>query len=161
MPAGRKTRLRVLVGHDIPAERQGHAALIKLIRVYGRLTEAVTRVVKPHGLSLPHFEVLLTLKAGEGISQQDLSERLLVTKGNTCVIVQKMEAAGLIERHSDPADQRFHRLYLTNVGRQTLAKIWPEHSAVHERAIKGLTRGEQKTLYDLMTKLDESFEEES
>ena len=41
----------------------------------------------------------------------------------TAVMVQKMEGAGLIERRSDPDDQRFHRLYMTPAGKQKLREI--------------------------------------
>ena len=75
MPFPRKTRLRVLRGHDAPADGYGRAVMLTLMRVFSRWTDASGRLVKQHGLTLPHFEVLMSLNAGEGISQQDLSER--------------------------------------------------------------------------------------
>ncbi len=102
MEPGRKNKLRILSGHDVPAEHRGHAALTTLIRIFGRMTARGGELAKRHGLSLPHLEVLLCLNHGEGISQQDLAERLLLTKGNICVMVQKMEGAGLIEAGRTP-----------------------------------------------------------
>src|ERR1700730_15052316 len=154
MEAGRKNKLRILSGHDVPAEQRGHAALTTLIRIFGRMTAKGAQMAKRHGLSLPHLEVLLCLKLGEGISQQDLAERLLLTKGNICVMVQKMEAAGLIERRSDPDDQRFHRLYLAPSGREKLCTILPEHVAMTDRMLNGLTLVEQKTLHELLCRVD-------
>ena len=113
-----------------------------------------------HGLSLPHLEVLLCLNLGEGISQQDLAERLLLTKGNICVIVQKMESAGLIERRLDPDDQRFHQLYFTPAGRAKLSKTLPEHHALRSHLLKHLSLGEQKTLHELLCRIDDAFHED-
>jgi DNA-binding MarR family transcriptional regulator len=160
MEAGRKTRLRILSGHDVPAEHRGHAALIKLIRIFGRFTARGSSLAKRHGLTLPHLEVLLCLNQGEGISQQDLAERLLLTKGNVCVMVQKMEASRLIERRSDPDDQRYHRLYLTPAGRQKLREVMPEHLAQTRRMLKNLSMAEQKTLHELLCRIDDTFDED-
>jgi DNA-binding MarR family transcriptional regulator len=160
MEAGRKTKLRILSGHDVPAELRGLAALRTIIRIFGRLTAQGTRTARRHGLSLPHVEVLLCLDSGEGVSQQDLAERLLLTKGNICVIVQKMEAAGLIERRSDPDDQRFHRLYLTPAGREKLRAILPERVAETSRVLRGLSPAEQRTLHELLCRVDDAFDEE-
>lgn len=157
MTAGPKRRLRVLRGYDGPPG--GHAVVITLFRVFGRMSDAMSRVMKSHGLTLPHFEVLMCLKAGEGISQQDVSNRLLVTKGNICVIVQKLESAGLIDRRSDPNDQRFHRLYLTDGGRRVIANILPDQNALVVKLLGGLSQAEQKTLHELLGRIDQAFDD--
>jgi DNA-binding MarR family transcriptional regulator len=157
MEPGRKNKLRILTGHDVPAEQRGHAALTMLIRIFGRMTAKGAEMAKRHGLTLPHLEVLVCLSHVEGVSQQDLAERLLLTKGNICVMVQKMEAAALIERRSDPDDQRFHRLYLTSAGREKLSEIIPERIAMTSRMLRGLTQAEQKTLHELLCRIDGTF----
>jgi len=159
MAVGRKSRLRVLRGYDVPEEGRGRAILLSLIRVFGRMNDATTRLVKQHDLTLPHFEVLLCLKSGEGISQQELSERLLLTKGNICIIVQKMESSGLIERRSDPTDQRSHRLYLADSGRRLLAGVMPAHHALTGRILSGLSQADQKTLHELLSRIDQTFDD--
>jgi DNA-binding MarR family transcriptional regulator len=160
MEAGRKTKLRVLSGFGVPDEQRGHAAMIKLVRVFGRFNERVSRMAKSHGLSLSHLESLLCLTQEEGISQQDLAERLLFTKGNICVIVQKLEAAQLIERRSDPDDQRYHRLYLTPGGREKVREFMPGHLVETGRILKNLTMAEQKTLHELLCRIDDTFNED-
>ena len=160
MEPGRKNKLRILSGHDVPAERRGHAALMMLLRVSGRMTAQGAKLARRHGLTLPHLEVLLCLNQIEGISQQDLAERLLLTKGNICVIVQKMEAAGLIDRRSDPDDQRFHRLHLAPAGREKLAEFLPEHVAQTGRAVRNLTQAEQTTLHELLCRINDTFDED-
>jgi DNA-binding MarR family transcriptional regulator len=159
MTSGRKTQLRVLRGFDVPAEGRGFAALITMVRVVGKLNDAMADLVKPFGLTSAHFDVLMTLKAGEGISQQELSERLLMTKGNACVTVQKMEAMGLLERRADPTDQRFHRLYMTDAARKLLAKMMPEHQVQLQRMLKSMTLAEQKTLHELLLRVEQTLDE--
>ena len=45
-----------------------------------------------HGLSIAQFDILATLGFRQGITQQELAERLLVTKGNICGMIDRMEA---------------------------------------------------------------------
>lgn len=159
MAQGRTRRLRVLRTYEGPPEGYGHAAIIAMMRVQWRLHDLASRMTKAHGLTLPHFDVLVTLRLSEGISQQELAKRLLVTKGNVCVIAQKLEMEGLIERRSDPTDQRFHRLYLTEAGRKMLARIYPEHVALNARVMGGLSVAEQRTLHDLLARVDEALDD--
>ena len=81
----------------------------------------LTEVLADHGVTLPQFDVLATLWHGEGITQQELAERLLVTKGNVVGLIDRLCGAGLIERRDDPADRRANRLHLTKAGRKRLA----------------------------------------
>jgi DNA-binding MarR family transcriptional regulator len=159
MSTPRKTRLRVLRGHDAPADGYERTVMRTLMRVFSRWNDASGRLMKEHGLTPPHFEVLMTLSAGEGISQQDLSERLMLTKGNICIIVQKMEASGLIERRTDPVDQRFHRLYMTDTGRRLIAGAFPSHRDLASRMLSGLKTPEQKMLYELLSRIDQAFDD--
>jgi DNA-binding MarR family transcriptional regulator len=158
MEPGRKTRLRVLRGHD--EDDQGQSALIAMVRIVRSLTEATTRLAREHDLTLPRLEVLLCLSDGEGISQQQLSERLLVTKGNACMTLQAMELDGLVERRTDPTDQRAHRLYLTNAGRQRLARTRPARDALMARTLGVLSPDERRTLRKLLGRIEQTFEDD-
>jgi DNA-binding MarR family transcriptional regulator len=158
MEPGRKTRLRVLRGHD--EGNPGHSALLAMVRIVRSFTDAHTRVAREHDLNLPRLEVLLCLqKDGEGITQQELSERLLVTKGNVCMTLQAMEAEGLVERQTDAADQRAHRLYLTNAGRQRLAQTKPALQALMARMLGVLSSDEQRTLRRLLGRIEQTFDD--
>jgi DNA-binding MarR family transcriptional regulator len=157
MEPGRKTQLRVLRGHD--EGDHGPSAVVAMVRIVRSFTEATTRLAREHDLNLPRLEVLLCLGDGEGISQQELSERLLVTKGNVCMTLQAMEAEGLVERRTDPADQRAHRLYLTNAGRQRLAKTSPARGALMARTLGVLSSDERRTLRKLLGRIEQTFDD--
>jgi DNA-binding MarR family transcriptional regulator len=134
------------------------AAIFTLVQVYTKINDALAEQARPFGLTLAHLEVLLCLRSGEGISQQELAERLLVTKGNICVIVQKMEASGLLERRVDSTDQRLHRLYLTDAARHLLARVMPGHRELLARIVGNLTAAEQKTLHEFLARMEETIE---
>jgi DNA-binding MarR family transcriptional regulator len=157
MEPGRKTRLRVLRGHD--EDDQGHAAVMAMLRVVQSFTEATSRLAREYDLNLPRLEVLLCLGDGEGINQQQLSQRLLVTKGNACMTLQAMEAEGLVQRRPDPTDQRAHRLYLTNAGRQRLAKTKPARALLMARTLGSFSPDELRTLRKLLGRIEQTFDD--
>lgn len=113
-----------------------------------------------HGLTLPQFDVLATLWHGEGITQQELAERLLVTKGNVVGIIDRTGAAGWVERRPDPEDRRANRLYLTDAGRRLVSEAMPHQMAFLKKVFGRLTEGELRLMHELLGRLEEANEED-
>jgi DNA-binding MarR family transcriptional regulator len=82
------------------------------------LAAAVGAELRAIGLSIPQFDLLSTLTEREGSTQQELAERLYVTKGNVSGLVDRLVEAGLVERRPIPGDRRSHALHLTPRGRE-------------------------------------------
>lgn len=57
---------------------------------------------------------LINLYKNDGISQEQLSELLLIDKGTTAKAVKKLEDLGFIKRVKDTEDKRVNKLYLTD-----------------------------------------------
>src|SRR3954449_10321604 len=115
-PEQLQTRLTVYEAPDDAKKR----AWIETVRVSQLGERQVVAVLSRHGLTLPQFDVVATLRFSEGVTQQELAERLLVTKGNVCGVLDRLEGLGWVERRPDPEDRRANRLHLTNAGRRKL-----------------------------------------
>jgi DNA-binding MarR family transcriptional regulator len=89
----------------------------RFLRLESRIQSAVAERLRAIGLSVPQCDVLTTLTEAEGISQQELAQRLYVTKGNISGLLDRLERAGLVERRSTAADRRQYAIYLTPEGR--------------------------------------------
>src|ERR1700682_3316725 len=89
-------------------------AWLRLVRVFQKVNRASTDSLRCRQLSPAQVDVLANVGAAEGISQQELADALLVTKGNVCQLLDKMETSGLLERR---AYKRGHRLCLPAPGR--------------------------------------------
>jgi DNA-binding MarR family transcriptional regulator len=89
----------------------------RLMRLETRMRTAVADGLREIGLSVPQCDVLTTLTEQEGVSQQDLAKRLYVTKGNISGLIDRLVAAGLVERRAIAADKRQHAIFLTAAGR--------------------------------------------
>ena len=90
----------------------------RLMRLHARLGAAISDRLKTIGLSVPQCDVLTTLTEREGVSQQELAQRLYVTKGNISGLIDRLVTAGLVERRVTEGDRRSHAIYLTKEGRR-------------------------------------------
>ena len=89
----------------------------RFLRLESRIQSTVAEHLRAIGLSVPQCDVLTTLTEAEGISQQELAQRLYVTKGNISGLLDRLARAGLVERRSTAADRRQYAVYLTAPGR--------------------------------------------
>lgn len=89
----------------------------RFVRLSARIRTAMSDRLAAIGLSVPQCDVLSTLTEAEGVTQQQLAERLYVTKGNISGLIDRLAAAGLVERRAIPGDRRSHAIYLTAEGR--------------------------------------------
>src|SRR5438552_10953894 len=102
----------------------GLLAWMRLARVFQKVDRAASESLRCRQLSPAQVDVLAKVGSSEGISQQELANALLVTKGNVCQLLDKMEASGLLERRPDG---RVNRLFLTDQGRSVHDQVVPSH----------------------------------
>ena len=66
----------------------------RFLRLESRIQSTVAERLRAIGLSVPQCDVLTTLTEAEGISQQELAQRLYVTKGNISGLLDRLERRG-------------------------------------------------------------------
>jgi DNA-binding MarR family transcriptional regulator len=130
-------------------------AWLRLVRVFQKVNRASTDSLRYRQLSPAQVDVLANVGSSEGISQQELADALLVTKGNVCQLLDKMESSGLLERRPD---KRVNRLFLTDQGRQVYEDVVPRHDALLAEQFDSLSDSDQRELLRLLRRLDHSLE---
>ena len=103
------------------------SAWIGVVRAHSVVYKHMERAFRAQGLTPPQFDVLATLHRAEGIAQQDLADRMLVTKGNVSAILRVMEGHGWVERRTDASDARSNLLFLTAASRRLFARVLRDH----------------------------------
>jgi DNA-binding MarR family transcriptional regulator len=133
---------------------------VQMVHTCKRIERRVEQVLEEHGLSLPQFDILATLWfRGEGVTQQDLAERLLVTKGNICGMIDRMESNRWVERRPDPKDRRANRLFLTRSGKALLTMTLPKQNAALKEIMSTLGVNEIQSLHWFLDRLEEGIED--
>jgi DNA-binding MarR family transcriptional regulator len=133
------------------------AAWMRLARVFQKVDRRSAELFRRHGLSVAQFDVLAQVGASEGCTQQELADRLLVTKGNVCQLLDKMEARGWIERRS-AAHGRSNLLYLTADGHRIRSDVLPKQEEHITRLFTSLDQKERTELNKLLRKLERSLD---
>ncbi|HEY3318078.1 MAG TPA: MarR family transcriptional regulator [Coriobacteriia bacterium] len=81
--------------------------------------------LRPLSMTYPQFGVLLALLGQEGMTQRELGEMLQIDRTTVSVICDSLERHGWAERRPDPSDRRAKRVFLTPLGRETIARAQP------------------------------------
>jgi DNA-binding MarR family transcriptional regulator len=128
-------------------------AWVRMLRLSQKVQPALAETLRRLGLNPAEFDILDTLAAREGLTQQELADALLVTKGNMTYHLCRMEERGLVDRRPEG---RKNRLYLTGESRRLLEEALPEHEALIDERFSGLSVEDRAQLADLLGKLERS-----
>jgi MarR family transcriptional regulator, transcriptional regulator for hemolysin len=100
------------------------------------------------GTTRAQWAVLSRLQRCEGVKQNELAEALDIAPITLGRLVDKLTAAGLVERRDDAADRRAHRLYLTDEAEPTLRRLAALAEDVMARALSGLDEASIRELHE-------------
>jgi DNA-binding MarR family transcriptional regulator len=129
-------------------------AWLRLARVFQKIDTRSERFFRSHGLNTAHFDVLAQVGAARGLTQQELADALLVTKGNISQLLRKLELAGLITRRQEG---RTNCLSLTEQGQRLFDVVVPQQEALIADLLAPLSDAEQRELLRLLRKLDQGI----
>lgn len=131
--------------------QQSLGALINVIAY--RLRNEFDVLLRAHGLDVSVWPVLVCLWEQDGVPQARIGELLGVPGYAMSRGVDRLEAAGMVIRQSDPDNRRIRRVFLTEAGRSLQARLAPLAVAANVRALEVLSAQEQETLLALLQKL--------
>jgi DNA-binding MarR family transcriptional regulator len=126
-------------------------AWLRLARVFQKIDTRSERFFREHELGVAQFDILAQVGASSGITQQELADALLVTKGNISQLLGKLEKDGLIARRQEG---RTNCLSLTERGQALFALVVPRQEAQIVELLAPLSADEQRELLRLLRKLD-------
>ncbi len=126
-------------------------AWMRLARVFQKIDRASAEHLYAWNVSVAQFDVIAQVGSAEGITQQELADRLLVTKGNICQLLDRLEQHGLIRRRKLG---RVNHLFLTEAGQRLYQEAVPAQEALIAGQFAVLSPEEQTHLLSLLRKLD-------
>src|ERR1043165_3303615 len=125
----------------------GLIAWLHLMRVYQKMQHHSMLQLQEYNVTPAQFEGLSRLSITPGITQQALAEKLLVTKGNVCGLIDRLEEQGMVERRCDPQDKRSNLLYLTEAAQKLASEVIPAHEEFIQEHMSSLSEDEQRDLH--------------
>lgn len=126
-------------------------AWFRLSRFYHESIRRSNQHLKKWDLTISQFDVLAQVGASEPISQQELAQKLLVTKGNVTHMLAKMEQLGWVKRERE---WKTKYITLTPKGKRMLEDVLPAQEQFQADQFKNLSFDEKKQLHELLKKLE-------
>ena len=138
-----------------PLASDNHEALLSLVRTSSLMQKLSDRFFSRFGLTDVQFNILMILKEhrSEGLSQQQLSEHLIVTKSNVVGLIDRLERSGYVTREAHPSDRRFNQIVLTSKGEQLEARIEKLYFKEVDKLMNVLSAQEKRSLIRAMERI--------
>ncbi len=131
----------------------GSSAWLEIVRVYNFMESRISSDLRDDELTLAQFDVMVTLSRAGCMSQQELADRLLVTKGNIVGLIDRLSARGFVERQPSETDRRVNLLQITPDGRRKVEQILPRQMKLIATLMMPLERREADALEGLLGRL--------
>ena len=133
-------------------------AWARLVRAHSSALSSVEQALKAAEMPpLAWYDVLLELERSDsdGVRPFELERHLLLPQYGLSRLIDRMEAAGIVERLPCAEDGRGHVIAATKEGRTLRRRIWPVYArALAEAVGSRLSEDEAARLADLLGKLD-------
>jgi MarR family transcriptional regulator for hemolysin len=123
------------------------------------LRKRFDRRARTIGLTRAQWSVLAHLSRNEGINQAALADILEIEPITLVHQLDKLEAAGWIERRLDAADRRVRLLFITATGRKFLERMHELGAATRAEALVGVSAAEHDALIDSLIKIKANLSE--
>jgi len=123
-----------------------------MARLVERTQRELDAELRCHHLNTGQLDLLFHIASDEGLSQQELARRTGHSKANVSQLLDKLEAAGLVER---APEGRAYAVSLTEAGRKLLDAVLPLQEQLILEQCRRLTPDERDALAQLLGDIDE------
>jgi DNA-binding MarR family transcriptional regulator len=141
-------------GVEVGRGKYHEEIIYRLVILSNRILDEISVYLGQYKLTPAKMNVLMIVKhqGGEkGISQVDLSNRLMVSTSNLTRVLAKLQRDKLVARGSIANDRRFKRIHITAKGSKLLDAVWPGYVQKLSSLTKGLDEEKKKSLSALLS----------
>lgn len=125
----------------------------RLARFYNQSIRQTNHHLKQWDITTAQFDALNKIGLHQPLTQQELGDKLEVTKGNITQLLKRMETACWIKREQD---WKKKYISLTEEGTRLYEEVIPRQEQFQVEQFCGLDHGEQVQLLYLLKKLQKS-----
>ena len=144
--------------HEGPTDKD--AVMCSIMVLNSVIERHGNRMLEEHNLTLPQWLALGCVAAGgaEGVPHSAIGSRLMLSKAPVTGVVDRLEKAGLVERHPDLHDRRVSRVVITEAGTQMWWRVEGAFAQFSGELFAGfLGEEEQKQLLHLLGRMLGAF----
>ena len=144
-----------------PFDSLEQAAHLSIVRTAAVLDHALGQALEPFGVTPTQYNVLRILRgAGEaGLCRREVRERMVTPVPDATRLLDRMEAAGWIERERAGEDRRFVTTRITAAGRALADRLDDPIRELHRRHLAGMSGEELQALIDALDRVRAGVEQ--
>lgn len=144
---------------EAPLPLDRHSSLGYEVNHLARLMEQALRVrIACHGVVPGQFAQLLALYEEDGVTQNQLCERVRIDQSTMAHTLKRMERDGLVTRTTDPADRRRAQICLTERARELQPVLVQAALEVNAAATRGLSAAETEVFMQTLARVIANLE---
>ncbi len=141
-------------GVDVGKGKYQEEIVYRLVILSNYILNEISVYLGQYKLTPAKMNVLMIVKhqGGEkGISQVDLSRRLMVSTSNLTRVLAKLQRDKLIKRGSIDGDKRFKTIHVTSKGSSLLDAVWPGYVKKLASLTEGLDEEKKQLLSEMLS----------
>jgi DNA-binding MarR family transcriptional regulator len=131
----------------------GHEIARALRAAYLALHRRTNACFADDGVTADQFVVLSALADADGVTQQELVQRVGSDPNTVRAMLLLLEGRGLVAREPHPADGRARRVTLTPKGQQVFRKLWVKSEPLRARLLSAFRPDEVTALAGLLRRV--------
>jgi MarR family transcriptional regulator, lower aerobic nicotinate degradation pathway regulator len=136
----------------LPGDTSPFALGLIMRRAHDRASGELLAAIRPLGMELRHFAVLIELSKESPQSQRELGEKIGRDTAGMVRIIDDLEAAGYAVRRPHPSDRRIRAVEMTPAGLQAFDAAHEAAQPIAGQLVAHLRPGEAEQLMDLLTR---------
>ena len=131
-----------------PLKDINHETLLSILRTHSLLMKRSANFFSNYEVTDVQFNILMILyeySPDDGMSQQKLSEKLIVSKSNVVGLVDRLEKNAYLERKGSD-DRRINKVVITPKGKRLVSKIYDLYFKEVNDVVNCLSDKEKKSI---------------
>ena len=137
-------------------QNQSLKVFIVLSRAYRAISDYTNKYIQASGINPTEFAVLELLYHKGDQPLQHIGDKILLASGSITYVVDKLEKKEFLKRVACPNDRRVTYAQITEMGKEFLEGIFPQHQERIERLMDDLTAEEKASVIEILKKIGKS-----
>lgn len=118
---------------------------------------AFDQLMKPYGVTRSQWWVLGQLMRQDGMTQTQLATNLDVGRASLGILLDRLEASGLILRVADAVDKRANRVFLTKNAEHLVETMIEQEKAFNQQILKGISASDRDKVIECLSSIKDAL----
>lgn len=143
-------------GINVGKGKHHEETIYSIVLAFNLLNNEMTAYLKDFNLTPAQFNVLMVIRhqgSKDGMSQVEISKKLIVTPSNMTRLLDKLEKEKLVQRASQLGDRRVNIVQVTEKASKLLDTVWPGYNEKLKDLANHLGPSEQEMVSKILVKL--------